>query len=74
MIREAIYATFRKLFSISYRRQLFQGGVAHLLTARLARVLVAITCIFQLGTALEVLEDQLVGSSTHDGPRSCTLQ
>jgi hypothetical protein len=50
-----------------------RGGVAHLLAARLARVLVAIACIFQLGAALEVLENQLVGSATHDGPKSRTV-
>lgn len=48
-----------------------RSGVTHLLAARLARVLVAVACIFQLGTALEVLENQLVGSATHDGPKSC---
>lgn len=42
----------------------------HLLAARLARVLVAVTCIFELRAALEVFENQLVRSAAHVQPQS----
>jgi hypothetical protein len=44
-------------------------GCTHFFTARLARVLVAVAGIFELGAAFKVFEDQLVGSATHDRPK-----
>jgi hypothetical protein len=45
------------------------SGCSHLLAARLARMLVAIAGVFELGAALEELEDQLVGLATHGAHR-----
>jgi hypothetical protein len=45
------------------------SGSSHLLAARLARMLVAIAGVFELGAALEELEDQLVGLATHGAHR-----
>ena len=44
-------------------------GHTHLFAARLARVLVAVAGIFELGAAFKVFENQLVGSATHDRPK-----
>jgi hypothetical protein len=41
------------------------GWIFYLFTARLARVLIAIARIFQLGTSFEELEDQLIGLAPH---------
>lgn len=73
VVREAVYATFRKLRRVSYysyHLETFCRRVRYLFAARFARVLVAVACIFELRAALEVFEDQLVGSAAHDQPRS----
>lgn len=43
---------------------------AYLLSTRLARVLVAIARIFQLGASLKVLKNELIRPATHDGRSS----
>jgi hypothetical protein len=68
--REAVYAALGKLrWSAIFtptRELCAWRGCTHFFAARLARVLVAVTGIFELGAALEVFKDKLIGSATHD--------
>jgi hypothetical protein len=74
VVREAIDAAFGELSSASAGAAASVGKtkmpcasavVAYLFAARLARVLVAIAGILELGAALEELEDQLVRPPPH---------
>jgi hypothetical protein len=50
-------------------------GSTHFFATMSARVLVAIARILELGSALKVLEDELVGAATHGRPKIfCRLE
>lgn len=58
--------------AVSYDSAILQvpanfGGAFHLLTARLACVLVAVAGVFELGAAFKELEDQLIRFPAHHG-------
>lgn len=81
VVREAVYAALgelsrRSVAALESRRACGVGKTkmrwaagggrrAHLFAARLARVLVAVAGILELGAALEELEDQLVWAPSH---------
>lgn len=60
----------RRTFLDEVIREAVYASFGELLAARLARVLVAVTCIFELRAALEVFENQLVRSAAHVQPQS----
>lgn len=79
VVREAIDAALGKLRTLSATRNRVDRrgclGSTHFFATMPTRVLVAIAGILELGAALKVLEDELVGAATHGRPKIfCRLQ
>lgn len=63
---ETVDPAFRKLRLNQYAENSYTKHGKHLLSARLASVLVTIARVFELGASLEIFADERVRFATHD--------